>query len=153
MSDASSPAPGLLRPAQALTHWAALLLIDAAVTHAEAMGVPQVVAVVDAGCNLLAFVRMDGARLISEPIVLAKAATAASTGRPTGDLPPDTEVKLGLASGGRFTNLKGGVPVVVAGEVVGGIGVGSGTGVQDREVAEAAVARLQAALAAVSSRG
>jgi len=39
-----------------------------------------------------------------------------------------------------MTNLKGGLPLLVEGQVVGGIGVGSGTGDQDLAVAEAAVA-------------
>jgi uncharacterized protein GlcG (DUF336 family) len=38
------------------------------------------------------------------------------------------------------TSLKGGLPLLVEGQVVGGVGVGSGTGDQDLVVAEAAVA-------------
>ena len=140
-------AHGLVRPSTALTHRAALLLIEAAVAQADAIGVPMVVAVVDAGCNLLAQVRMDGSRLLSLDIVAAKASTAASTGLPTGDMPAASEVKLGLASGGRFTNLEGGLPIMVGGHVVGGIGVGSGTGKQDRQVAQAALDRLAKMLA------
>lgn len=132
----------LLRTVPALTHRAAMRLVEAAVDAAEQMGVPMVIAVVDAGCNLQALARMDGSRLISLPIVQAKAATAASTGRPTGTLPPENEVRLGLASGGRFTNLKGGLPIVVEGQLVGGIGVGSGTGDQDAAVAQTALERV-----------
>ena len=137
----------LVRPTLKLGHEAGLLLVRAAVGKATAMGVPQVIAVVDDGCNLLTLLRMDGSRLLSIDIVTNKAMTAASTGLPTGDLPPASEVKLGLASGGRMTNLKGGLPIVVDGQVIGGIGVGSGTGDQDREVAQAAVDALLAALA------
>ncbi len=137
----------LVRPTLKLGHEAGLLLVRAAVEKATAMGVPQVIAVVDDGCNLLTLLRMDASRLLSIDIVTNKAMTAASTGLPTGDLPPASEVKLGLASGGRMTNLKGGLPIVVDGQVIGGIGVGSGTGDQDREVAQAAVDALLAALA------
>ncbi len=137
----------LVRPTLKLGHEAGLLLVRAAVGKATAMGVPQVIAVVDDGCNLLTLLRMDGSRLLSIDIVTNKAMTAASTGLPTGDLPPASEVKLGLASGGRMTNLKGGLPIVVDGQVIGGIGVGSGTGDQDREVAQAAIDALLAALA------
>ena len=137
----------LVRPTLKLGHEAGLLLVRAAVGKATAMGVPQVIAVVDDGCNLLTLLRMDGSRLLSIDIVTNKAMTAASTGLPTGDLPPASEVKLGLASGGRMTNLKGGLPIIVDGQVIGGIGVGSGTGDQDREVAQAAIDALLAALA------
>ncbi len=137
----------LVRPSLKLTHEAGLLLARAAVEKATAMGVPQVIAVVDDGCNLVTLIRMDGSRLLSIEIVTNKAMTAASTGLPTGDLPPASEMKLGLASGGRMTNLRGGLPIVVAGHVIGGIGVGSGTGDQDREVAQAALDALAAALA------
>ena len=136
----------LVMPTLRLTHAAAWLLVEAAAAKAHAMGAPQVIAVVDAGCNLMALLRMDGSRVISLEIVQHKAATAAATGLATGDLPEAGEVKLGLASGGRFTNLKGGLPVIVEGQVIGGIGVGSGTGEQDRTVAQAAVDALLAAL-------
>jgi uncharacterized protein GlcG (DUF336 family) len=46
-----------------------------------------------------------------------------------------------------MTNLLGGLPLIVEGHTVGGVGVGSGTGEQDREVAKAMVAKLEAMLA------
>ncbi|MBN9520203.1 heme-binding protein, partial [bacterium] len=49
-------------------------------------------------------------------------------------------------SGGRVTTLKGGVPVVIDGQVVGGVGVGGGTGEQDAEVAKAGIQALLDAL-------
>ena len=52
------------RPAARLTHAGALIALNAAVAKAEAMGVPQNISIVDEGGNLLAFVRMDGAKLI-----------------------------------------------------------------------------------------
>lgn len=127
------------RPALKLTHAAAHALVAAGADHATAMGVPQVIAVVDEGCHLLALLRMDGSRLLSIEIATHKAMTAAATGLPTGDLPAANEVKLAVASGGRMTNLKGGLPIIVDGHIVGGIGVGSGTGDQDRAVAQAAL--------------
>ena len=44
-----------------------------------------------------------------------------------------------LASGGKITTLYGGVPVVVDGQVIGGVGVGGGTGEQDAQVARAGI--------------
>ena len=128
-----------------LTHEGALALLQAAIKKATEMGQPQCIAVVDDGCNLLAFVRMDGARVLSIESAKHKAMTAASIRAPTGTTHADVEIKLALATGGRFTNLKGGLPVVVNGEVIGGIGVGSGTGEQDREVANAALAAFPGA--------
>lgn len=129
----------LTRTATKLTHEAAIALIRAAADHATAMGQPQCIAVVDEGCNLLSFIRMDGARILSIESARRKAETAASTGRATGGMGPELEIKLAIATEGRMTNLKGGVPIIIDGAVVGGIGVGSGTGDQDREVAEAAI--------------
>jgi glc operon protein GlcG len=136
-----------VRPAHKLTHAGALHLIDVAIEAAKAMGVPQCIAVVDEGCNLLAFVRMDGARVLSTDSSTRKAMTSASTGLPTGGLSPDKAPALAAASSGKVTNLPGGVPLLVEGQVVGAIGVGSGTSEQDVEVAKVAVAAFLASLA------
>jgi glc operon protein GlcG len=50
------------------------------------------------------------------------------------------------ASGGKLTTLKGGVPIVVDGQVIGAVGVGGGTGEQDAEVGKAGVQALLRAL-------
>jgi uncharacterized protein GlcG (DUF336 family) len=132
----------LTRTALKLTADAAHALVRAAADHAAAMGVPQCITVVDEGCTLLAFLRMDGARVLSIESSRRKAETAAATGRPSGGMAPDLDLKLALATDGRMTNLKGGLPIVVDGQVVGGIGVGSGTGDQDHAVALAAIAAV-----------
>jgi glc operon protein GlcG len=127
------------RTALRLTYEGAQTLLAAAIAHAAAMGVPQCIAVVDDGCNLLAFARMDGARVLSIKSAQRKAMTAAATGKPTGDIHRDIELKLAIATDGAMVNLMGGLPIVVDGQVIGGIGVGSGSGEQDREVANAAL--------------
>jgi uncharacterized protein GlcG (DUF336 family) len=91
-----------------LTDEAALALVQAAARVATEMGVPQCSAVVDEGCNLLAFLRMDGSRVLSIGSAQRKAETPAATGRPSGEMDPDVEIKPAIASGGRMTNLKGG---------------------------------------------
>ena len=48
-------------------------------------------------------------------------------------------MKLAIAAGGRLTNLEGGLPIIIDGVCVGAVGVGSGTGAQDVEVARAAL--------------
>jgi uncharacterized protein GlcG (DUF336 family) len=132
----------LTRPALKLTHEAALQLVQAACAKATDMGVPQVIVVVDDGCNVLAMLRMDGSRLLSIDTATAKAMTAAAHGTPTGGLSAELEARLAAGSHGRITNLKGGLPIIIDGQVIGGIGVGSGSGNQDLEVAEAALAIL-----------
>lgn len=136
--------PMLTRSATKLTHAGALAALNACVAKAEQMGVPQCIAVVDASGVLLAFVRMDGARFLSNDSAIAKAVSAASTRMPTSRLPADMEMKLAMATAGKLTNLKGGVPIVFDGECIGGIGVGSGTGSQDLEVARAGLAAIGA---------
>ena len=125
-----------------LTHEGALRILRGAVETALKIGVPQNIVVVDEGCNLLACVRMDGARVLSMESATNKARTAASTGNPTGVVEVQQGTNLALATGGKVTNLKGGLPIRIEGQLVGGIGVGSGTGDQDVEVAEGALALL-----------
>lgn len=133
------------RPALRLTDAGARALLDAAVERARTMGVPMCIAVVDDGCNLKAFVRMDGARVHSIRTARRKAMTAASLGRPSGGLESEVGMKLGLATDGDLTNLGGGLPVIVDGQVIGAIGVGSGMTEQDIEVARAALAAFPGA--------
>jgi glc operon protein GlcG len=136
----------LTRSAIRLTDAGARVLLDAAVEHARAMGVPQCISIVDEGCNLFAFIRMDGARILSIPSSQRKAMTAATTGKPTGGIDPSIELKLAIATNGDMVNLRGGLPIIVEGQVIGGIGVGSGHGDQDHEVANAALAKFSGAL-------
>jgi glc operon protein GlcG len=125
-----------------LTHEGALKVLRAGIQKAEEMRVPQCIAVTDASGRLLAFVRMDGARFLSIRTSIRKAMTAASSRQPTGSLDDEHAVKLAFTTGGRLTNLKAGVPIVVGEEVVGAVGVSSGTGEQDLEVALAGIAAL-----------
>jgi glc operon protein GlcG len=122
------------------------------------MGLRVNIAVVDDGGHLLAFERMDGARPASGYTALTKAITAATIRQPTGPLPagtanPDPLLNLSLqsaalASGGKITTLYGGVPVTVNGQVIGGVGVGGGTGEQDAQIARAGIQMLLDRLAA-----
>ncbi len=132
------------RPFLKLTHEGALRVLDAAKKKAEALGVPQNITIVDDGGNLLAFLRMDGAKTLSIRTSQKKALSAASHRQPSGQLMPDLELKLALAADGCLTNLEGGFPIIIDGICVGAIGVGSGTGAQDCEVARAGLAALGA---------
>jgi glc operon protein GlcG len=131
--------PDLVTSHLRLTHAGADKLIAAAVEKAAEMGKPQCVAVVDDGGNLLAFSRMDGAKILSIESAIRKAATAASSRAPTGGIQGELEFRLAHATSGRLVNLKGGLPIIVDGITIGGIGVGSQTGEEDLEVARSAI--------------
>lgn len=122
-----------------LSYEGAQAMLAAAVAKAAEMNVPQCISVVDAGGHLLAFARMDGAFALSYETSLMKAKTAASYGSPTGNIAEGVDIRLAIATQGKRVNLPGGLPVIVDNHVVGAIGVGSGTGAQDREVASAAL--------------
>ncbi len=126
-----------------LTQEGALKLLDAAVAKAEGNKTPMCIAVVDDGGNLLAFIRMNGAKIHSIDTSISKARTAVSTRTQTGGIPYELSMKLALASGGKYTNLNAGLPIIVDGHVIGGIGAGSGSGAEDLEVTKAAVAVIK----------
>ncbi len=131
------------------------LILEGAQAKAKEMNLAVNIAITDDGGHLLAFVRMDGARPASGYTAQTKAQAAATFRRATGPVPPDAEPNLllnislqnaAVATGGRFTSLKGGVPVMVDDQVIGAVGVGGGTGEQDAEIAEAGIAKLLEAL-------
>ena len=130
---------------QRLTFEGAQKMLQAGIAQAREMNVPQCISIVDTGGHLLAFARMDGAFALSIETSLKKAMTAASYGEPTGNLPEGVDIRLAVATEGKRINLPGGLPVMVDGHVIGGIGVGSGTGEQDRQVAKAALRALSVA--------
>ncbi len=117
-------------------------VIAAAAAQAQAMGVPQNIAIVDAAGHLVAFRRMDGAKFVSIEIALAKAMTAAGARKPTADIMPATlpgQPGFGIQNllGGRFTTLGGGIPLLSGTSVIGAIGVSSGSVAEDVVVAQA----------------
>jgi uncharacterized protein GlcG (DUF336 family) len=123
----------------------AMKLLNAAIAKAKEMNVPECICVVDAGGHLLAYARMDGAFTLSFDSALMKAMTAASYGGPTGNIPAGVDLKLAIATQGKRVNLPGGLPVIIDGRLVGAIGIGSGTGEEDRIIANAALAALTGA--------
>ncbi len=133
------------------------LALAAAKQKATGMGLAVNIAVVDDGGHLLAFARLDGARPASLYTALSKAETAATLRAATGPVqrdgaPPDVLLNLSLQntasmSGGKFTTLHGGVPIVVDGQVIGALGVGGARGEQDAEIAKAGADALAARVA------
>lgn len=133
-----------VKNAKRLTHRGALAMIEAAVARATDMGVPQCIVVVDASGEVLASVRMDGAKFLSLKTATAKARTAASNCAPTGAVGNEQALAASITTGGAMTVLRGGLPVRFDGMLAGAIGVGSGTGDQDIDVAMAALAAVGA---------
>jgi len=119
-----------VEPAFVLTHAGAFAMLKGAIAMAAEMQVPASIAVVDAGGNLLAFLRLDGAPVSSQRAAIEQAVGAVAT-----------------ASGPQ-----GGLPVVVEGRVVGGIGVGAGKADHDVMLARAGLACLQTGAARVDVR-
>lgn len=121
------------------------LLMTAARQRAQEIGVPMCIAITDEAGNLIAFERMEGGKITSITIAIDKAFTAAAARKATHDYgsasqPGGAAWGISSAIGGRLMVVAGGLPVTWQGEVVGGIGISSGTPPQDRDVAEAAVA-------------
>ena len=122
-----------------LTHRGTMEMLAAAIAEAEATLQPQCIVIVDASGVVLGEVRMTGAKVLSRRSARAKAQTAASTGGPSASVPEAVQAAIGAATGGAMTGLPGGLPIRIGGVLLGGIGVGSGTGDQDLAVARAAL--------------
>jgi uncharacterized protein GlcG (DUF336 family) len=122
-------------------------IVEAARAKAEEIDVPMNIAVVDAGNNLTAFVRMDGAWLGSIDIAKNKAYTARAFDMSTKDLAPLCQPNqplfgINASNQGRLIIFAGGIPLESGGDVIGAVGVSGGSVEQDHEVAEAGVAAL-----------
>jgi uncharacterized protein GlcG (DUF336 family) len=117
-------------------------VLDAAAAKATEIGQPMDIAIVDAGGNLKAHVRMDGANIGSITIAINKAYTAIAFQGETATLQEATRPEgpifgLSDAHGGRLAVFPGGIPLVRDGHIMGAIGVSTGTVEQDQEVASA----------------
>ncbi len=134
-----------------LTLEGAQAVLAAAERRAREIGVPMDIAVVDDGGHLLAFARMDGAKLSSVYVAITKAHSAAIRRQPTSPAmdgqQPNVVLSVGLAiaTGGRQTPVRGGIPLMANGECVGAIGVSNGSEDQDTDVARAGAAALEKA--------
>lgn len=127
-----------------LTDAAVMAMLAAAAEKARAMGQPQCIVIVDASAVELGTLRMTGARVLSLRSARAKAMTAASTGRASAALAEGVRLAIAAATEGAMTGLPGGLPIWKDGVLLGGIGIGSGSGEQDEAVARAALAAIGA---------
>lgn len=122
----------------------ARILIEGAAAKARQIGVPMCIAVVDESGTLVAFERMDGGKVTSVTIAQDKAFTAAAARKATheynaANVPGNLAFGIHTEVGGRLSTVGGGLPVLVDGEVVGGIGLSSGTPQQDMDCAQAGI--------------
>ncbi len=129
----------------------AKLVLEGAEKKAREIGVDMDIAVVDDGGHLLAFVRMDRARITSIDVSIGKAFTAAGARRATHEYAAvagagGPAFGMHTTNQGRFTIVGGGLPIFVKGMIAGGVGCSSGSPEQDREVAQAGIDHLVSAL-------
>jgi uncharacterized protein GlcG (DUF336 family) len=130
--------------AAGLTLAAARAVIAAVEEDARAMAIPLSVAVVDAGDQLVAFARMDGADLVSVVLARDKAFSALVNRMPTRDLAPLVQPGTDYygydsVAGGRMIGFAGGMPRARDGVLVGAMGVSGGDPEQDQRAADAGV--------------
>lgn len=128
----------------------------AALQKAEEIGVRETVCITDEGGFPLVMERMDGGRVTGPQIAWNKAFTAAGHKRsthlfnrtPDGPALPGNEAfGIQWSFDGRFAVFVGGYPIVVNGEVVGGIGLSGGNGEQDTACGVAGLQALRELLA------
>ena len=120
-------------------------MIEAGEQKAAEIGQPMNIAVADAGGNLVAHARMDGAWIGSIDISQKKAYTSRAFDIATKDLAEHSQsgsqfFGIHASNDGKIMIFAGGVPLKKDGQVVGAVGVSGGSGEQDHAVAEAAAA-------------
>ena len=130
--------------AAGMTLAAARRMIDAVESAGREMHVALSVAVVDAGDQLVAFARMDGADLVSIELARNKAFSALMNRMPTRDLGPVVQPGTEFygydsLAGGRMIVFAGGMPLERDGVLVGAVGVSGGSSEEDQRAADAAV--------------
>jgi uncharacterized protein GlcG (DUF336 family) len=124
-------------------------MLNAAVARAKALGVRVHISVMDHAANLVGFISIDGAPRIAATTANRKAFTAVNTGMTTGrweafvSAMPASEQKI-IDSIEGYIAAQGGYPVIRDGHVLGGIGVSGATQEIDADIAEAALAALDA---------
>ena len=118
----------------------ARIIVDAAVEKSREMNIPMCVAACDESGNLITFDRMDGGKISSISIAIDKAFTAAVARNGTHVYnqlcqPGQPTFGIHITNNGHFCVIGGGLPVIVDGVVIGGIGISAGTAVEDLECA------------------
>lgn len=151
---AAQPAAAQVATKKSLTLDGARRVIASAHAEARKLGAPGgVIAVVDEGGNLMALERLDATFAAGANISIGKARTAVLFKRPT-------KVFEDIIKNGRtsmvalndFTPLQGGIPIVLDGEVIGGVGVsGAASAQQDEELAIAGAGAIGGGTTTISN--
>ena len=128
--------------AAGLTLSVASAIVAGAEGHAQRLGIAISCAVVDSGDQLVAFERMDGADLVTISLAKDKAFTALVNHMPTSELAPMVQPGTEFygydsLAGGRMIVFGGGLPIEMAGVLVGAVGVSGGSAEQDEACAAA----------------
>jgi glc operon protein GlcG len=141
---AARSADAQLVDAKALTADAVKAMLAAAESKAKQNKWPVSISIVDPNGDLLGFLKLDGASVGTVQISQGKARTAARFGRSTkvyADRIANDTLNF-LSVDGVYT-LQGGLPIMVAGRVIGAVGVSGATSAQDEEVSAAAIAAMK----------
>jgi glc operon protein GlcG len=117
-------------------------ILQSASEMAQLRNAPSAIAVVDPAGDLLAFQRMDGVRPASAELAIQKARTAARLQRPTAEIEESINQGRTAFITAEIMALRGGMPVLVNGNVVGAVGVAGSSKEADAEIARTAAAAL-----------
>lgn len=122
----------------------ARILIEGAEKKSKEMGIPMCTAIADESGHMIAFTRMDGAKVTSIGIAMDKAYTASAAQRQTKDyneiaVPGKPTFGIHVTNQGRFSIIAGGIPVKVDNKIVGSVGISGGTADEDHQVALASI--------------
>ncbi len=120
------------------------LVMDAALAKARSLGAGGAIAIVDDGGHLIALQRIDGTFAAGAEVSIGKARTAAIFKKPTKAFEDAIhDGRIALAAVDAMTPLQGGVPILINGQVVGGVGVsGAHSQSEDEVIAIAGAAAL-----------
>lgn len=116
-------------------------IVERVKLKADEMGVRAVVAVADAGANVITVDSMDGAYIASYDIAVNKTFTSVSLKMSTYELgklsqPGESLYGIQFTNNGRIVIFGGGEPLMINGEVIGGLGVSGGTAEEDTFLGE-----------------
>jgi glc operon protein GlcG len=123
---------------------AARTIVAAAENEARSRGLGVVIVVVDDAGNIIQLTRMDSAQVASVNVGIGKARTAAIYRRPSRIF--EEQIKSGRIAAlalADATPLQGGVPVIIAGKVVGAVGVSGDSPQIDEEIALAGASAVR----------
>lgn len=125
-----------------ITYELAESLINPTIEHAKKLKIAIAVAIVDPTGHLVAFAKMDDACLIGIGTAQGKAYTAARSSLNTRDFTnylKENNVDTATLQAENLVLIPGGSPIMYKGKLIGGIGIGGGTGEQDEECVQAAL--------------